>query len=64
MKRDQVKRLAATEYIPGSIAGLGTCCVAIRYGPRHTYLPTFRELNNVELSGQLSETTTLRAEAW
>lgn len=28
------------------------------------YIPTFRELNNVELSGQLSQTTTLKAEAW
>lgn len=59
MKRDQVKRLAATEYLLGSIAGLGTAQYGMAPG-----IHTFRELNNVELSGQLSETTTLRAEAW
>lgn len=37
MKRDQVKRLAASGRSP--IAGSGTCCVAIRYGPRHAYIP-------------------------
>lgn len=64
MKRDQVKRLAATEYLLGSFH-----CWLRNMMRRNTvwpqaYIHTFRELNNVELSGQLSQTTTLRAEAW
>lgn len=61
MKRDQVKRLCGLWEKPHR--WLRNMLRRNKVWPQ-ACIHTFRELNIVELSGQLSQTTTLRAEAW
>lgn len=63
MKRDPSETPCGDGIPPGFHCWLRNMLRRNKIWPQ-AYMPTFRELNNDELSGQLSQTTTLRAEAW